>query len=178
MGFASVAAWGESHVRTLASSGAGRSADRRQGRPCTSCRSTRTSATYPIRLSSYTTTNGGHVLAEAFFQLGRGMVKDLPPKGREYFAARVWNPTRYDKSSLGGPEIADNERRIIELIERYGEGAQRTLEFGCGPGIYVEAAVKHTAAPEVIGVDVSPGALEASRKRVNDPRLRLVHGDF
>ncbi|ONI89767.1 methyltransferase type 12 [Saccharothrix sp. ALI-22-I] len=118
------------------------------------------------------------MLAEALVELGRALVKNLPPKGREYFAARVWNPTRYDKSSLGGPEIADNERRIIELIERYGEGAERTIEFGSGPGIYLEAAVKHTSAPEVVGVDVSAKALEASRKRVNDPRLRLVHGDF
>lgn len=118
------------------------------------------------------------MLSEAMVHLGRKLVKDLKPKGREYFAARVWNPTRYDKSSLGGAEIADNERRLIELIERYGEGAQRTIEFGSGPGIYLEAVVKHTSAPEVVGVDVSPKALEASRNRVNDPRLRLVHGDF
>ncbi|WJK42567.1 class I SAM-dependent methyltransferase [Solwaraspora sp. WMMA2056] len=118
------------------------------------------------------------MLAKAMVHVGRRLVKDYPPMGREYFAARVWNPTRYDKSSLGGPEILDNERRIIDLIKKYGAGAKRTIEFGSGPGIYLEAAARNTDAEEIVGVDVSAAALESSRRRVNDPRLRLVNGDF
>ncbi len=118
------------------------------------------------------------MIAEAMFGLGRRLVKDFPPMGREYFARRAWNPTRYDKSTLGGPEIADNERRVVDLIERYAQDAQRTIEFGCGPGDYLKAVQKYTPAPEIVGVDVSAKALEIARRRVNDPRLRLVHGNF
>lgn len=119
------------------------------------------------------------MIAEAMVWLGRRLVRDFPPKGREYFAGRVWNGTRYDSSTLGGPEILDNERRIVDLIKKYGQDVDRTLEFGCGPGLYLEAAAKNTNAPEVVGVDVSAKTLETARRRVNDPgRLRLVQGDF
>lgn len=118
------------------------------------------------------------MLAEALFGIGRLLVKGQRPRGREYFARRAWDPTRYNRSTLGGPEIEDNERRIVELIEKYAQDAQRTIEFGCGPGDYLRAVAKYTPAPEIVGVDVSAKALEIAKRRVNDPRLRLVNGDF
>ncbi|MGH3756319.1 class I SAM-dependent methyltransferase [Actinophytocola sp.] len=118
------------------------------------------------------------MLAEALFGIGRRLVKGLRPRGREYFARRAWDPTRYNRSTLGGPEIEDNERRIVDLIEKYAQDAQRTIEFGCGPGDYLRAVAKYTPAPEIVGVDVSAKALELAKRRVNDPRLRLVNGDF
>lgn len=118
------------------------------------------------------------MIAEALFGIGRQLVKGQRPRGREYFARRAWDPTRYNRSTLGGPEIEDNERRIVELIERYAQDAERTIEFGCGPGDYLRAVAKYTPAPEIVGVDVSAKALEIAKRRVNDPRLRLVNGDF
>jgi len=118
------------------------------------------------------------MIAEVLVGLGRWLVKDFRPAGREYFARRAWNPTRYDRSTLGGPEIEDNERRVVELIEKYAQDAQRTVEFGCGPGDYLKAVAKYTPAPEIVGVDVSAKALELAKRRVNDPRLHLVQGDF
>ncbi|HEX6358878.1 class I SAM-dependent methyltransferase [Actinophytocola sp.] len=118
------------------------------------------------------------MLAEVLFGIGRQLVKGQRPRGREYFARRAWDPTRYNRSTLGGPEIEDNERRIVELIEKYAQDAQRTIEFGCGPGDYLRAVAKYTPAPEIVGVDVSAKALEIAKRRVNDPRLRLVNGDF
>ncbi|WP_028183281.1 class I SAM-dependent methyltransferase [Salinispora arenicola] len=119
------------------------------------------------------------MLAEAMVHVGRRLVRNYPPLGREYFARRVWNGFRYDTSSLGGPEIRDNEQRVVDLITKYGQDAGRTLEFGCGPGVYLAAVATHTPVPEIVGVDVSAKTLEVARRRVNDDsRLRLVNGDF
>lgn len=118
------------------------------------------------------------MIAEAMVGLGRRLVKDIKPQGREYFARRTWNPTRYDRSTLGGPVIVDNERRVVELIEKYTPDAQRVLELGCGPGNYLRLVAKYSPAPEIVGVDISAKELEVARRRVNDPRVHLVHGDF
>ncbi len=64
-------------------------------------------------------------------------------------------------------------RRLLELVEAHRTGpAPRTLDLGCGNGRHVEALAE--AGHEVVGLDVSPSALQLARQRCPGARLVLA----
>jgi SAM-dependent methyltransferase len=80
--------------------------------------------------------------------------------------------------SLGDPALlARATREVVDLFERWGLlGADRkTLEIGCGIG-RMQAALAPRVA-EAHGIDISPGMIEAARKRCADlPNVHLSLG--
>jgi len=64
---------------------------------------------------------------------------------------------------------------VTDVLLEAGElrPGDRLLEIGCGSGAILEHAVRHGA--RAVGIDISPGMVEAARRRV--PEARVVVGD-
>ena len=88
---------------------------------------------------------------------------------------RYWNRHVIRKEPFGSPEES------AEYLEwRFGEyplfrefsglwgdhDGEIVLDYGCGPGNDVVGFLIHTGARRVIGIDVSPSALELTRQRI------------
>jgi len=95
-----------------------------------------------------------------------------------YFRARHGSPRRYPqhwesfwrtvgKTGRGGEVLWDNvpERASAEDLKRFGHYMDRSLpllDFGCGNGRQSRFLARHF--PRVMGVDVSPSAIELARR--------------
>jgi len=118
------------------------------------------------------------MLAEAMVQLGRQLISQYPPEGRAYWAARFWDRSPIEKAPSVGADHRVKQQHIIGFINRYASGAQHVLEFSCGTGEFTEIALRVSEAPKIVAVDISEQALGIAARRIRDPRVQFVHGDF
>src|SRR5262249_41582949 len=80
-----------------------------------------------------------------------------------------------------------NEQRIATVLATLKEtGAHRVLDLGCGDGKLIRALVKDRTFEEIVGMDVSPRALEIASERLKleqlpervRQRVKLIHGSL
>lgn len=118
------------------------------------------------------------MLAEAMVEFGQWLIKDYPPEGRSYWAARFWDRTGVETTPVVSNDLTVKQEQISSYVTRYGKDAQRAIEFSCGTGAFTKSLVGLTSAPAILAVDISAHALAVARQEVQDPRLRFVQGDF
>ncbi len=91
---------------------------------------------------------------------------------------RYWE--NVDGSYRHYPTIRHRKRYVLGRIgdRAAREGAPSVFDFGCGDGSLLEAIQRtwNLPADRVGGNDISPGAVEMARRRVNSPHLRV--GEF
>jgi 3' terminal RNA ribose 2'-O-methyltransferase Hen1 len=80
-----------------------------------------------------------------------------------------------------------NEQRIARVFQTLKEsGARRVIDLGCGEGRLLRALVRERSFAEIVGLDVSPRALENARDRLKleqmperaRERVKLLHGSL
>jgi len=118
------------------------------------------------------------MLAEMMARAGNLILGDIPPQGKDYWAARFWDRDAAEANSVIGAHYAVQTQEVADLMRCYAADADRVLEFCCGTGMFTKMAADLTSAAEIVALDISAEGLERTRARVDDPRLRLVHGDF
>jgi 3' terminal RNA ribose 2'-O-methyltransferase Hen1 len=65
-------------------------------------------------------------------------------------------------------------QRIAAVLQALADsGAARVLDLGCGPGALLAELVKDRRYTEIVGVDVSPRALDQAGRRLRLPRERV-----
>ncbi len=103
---------------------------------------------------------------------GPRLVNRLAPRRR---VDRYWNRHVIRKEPFGSPEESASylEWRFGEypLFREFSglwgdHDGEIVLDYGCGPGNDVVGFLIHTGARKVIGIDVSPSALELARQRI------------
>jgi 3' terminal RNA ribose 2'-O-methyltransferase Hen1 len=62
-------------------------------------------------------------------------------------------------------------RREAVVAALRAEGASRVVDLGCGEGALLRELIRHVQFSEVLGVDVSAGALELAERRLNPDRM-------
>jgi len=74
---------------------------------------------------------------------------------------------------------AGQEDALVHKLVRRVRAARpaSVVELGCGPGRLVAALANAEAAPEIVGLDLSPYMLERARARLQRRRARLLHAD-
>lgn len=118
------------------------------------------------------------MFAEAAVKLSHKLIKGYAPKASAHWAAKAWDRSIYDKAPRVGPDLRVKKERIADLVSEHGQGIDRLIEFACGTGAHTENAVKRSDAAEITVVDISSEALEIVERKISDPRLRTVHGNF
>lgn len=118
------------------------------------------------------------MLAEVMVRVAQQMIRKYPPEGRSYWAARFWDRTPIETAPLVKDDLQVKQEYISNYVSQHGKDAKRLLEFSCGTGDFTKAATALSTATEIVAVDISARALEIAGKRVTDPRLRFVQGDF
>ncbi|MHC4952848.1 MAG: 3' terminal RNA ribose 2'-O-methyltransferase Hen1 [Planctomycetota bacterium] len=65
-----------------------------------------------------------------------------------------------------------NEQRMAAVVEELtGRGAKRVVDLGCGEGKLMRALLKDKSVERVVGMDVSPRALEVAARRLKFERM-------
>ncbi len=65
-----------------------------------------------------------------------------------------------------------NEQRMAAVVEELrGRGAKRIVDLGCGEGKLMRALLKDKSVERVVGMDVSPRALEVAARRLKFERM-------
>jgi tRNA (cmo5U34)-methyltransferase len=86
-----------------------------------------------------------------------------------------WEPESY--LELMREEVPQYERLQDEVVAATaGSEARRVLELGTGTGETARRVLAAHPAAELLGVDESPGMLEAARSSLDAARVRLVEG--
>jgi 3' terminal RNA ribose 2'-O-methyltransferase Hen1 len=67
------------------------------------------------------------------------------------------------------PLVARRKHAVIEALQ--AEGAARVVDLGCGEGALLRELIQDASFSEVLGVDVSPRALEVAERRLNIARM-------
>lgn len=80
-----------------------------------------------------------------------------------------WDGATYDRISR---PIEQNGLTVLDRMELRGD--ETVLDAGCGSGRVTQALLERLPAGRVIGVDGSPGMIEAARRRLGDDVELLV----
>ncbi|MGW0520110.1 class I SAM-dependent methyltransferase [Crossiella sp. NPDC003009] len=118
------------------------------------------------------------MLAEVMVDAGHRLIRNYPPEGRGYWAARFWDREEVETRAHLGDDFRAQKACIADYLSRYAADAGRVIEIGCGTGEFTDHAARLTAAQEILAMDISARALERAMARVTHPGLRLVRGDF
>lgn len=74
--------------------------------------------------------------------------------------------------------VAQEDALIGKMVRRVRAARPASVvELGCGPGRLVSALEDEGAAPDIVGLDLSPFLLERAKARLVRGRARLVHAD-
>ncbi len=102
-------------------------------------------------------------------------------------------PEEEDEAATAGIEnileqpVSLNEQRLGSVLAAMrGFGARRVLDLGCGEGRLLRDLMRDKQFDEIVGVDVSIGALEVAQRRLRldqqpstrAARVRLLHGSL
>jgi len=118
------------------------------------------------------------MIAEILARSGRTVLRDIPPDGTRYWAARYWDREAAERHQKLSPAFMSQKETIARFLREYGAQARHVLEFACGTGEFTMLAAELTPATQITAIDVSEQGLERARGRVKHDNLKLVHGDF
>ncbi|GAA0297059.1 class I SAM-dependent methyltransferase [Streptomyces polychromogenes] len=118
------------------------------------------------------------MLAEMLARSGKSLLKDTPPDGRRYWAARFWDREAAEQHPLLRDHFLAQKDTIAGYLKKYGAETERVLEFACGTGDFTKLAAENTPAKAITALDISAQGLEIVRGRVTHEGLDLVYGDF
>ena len=126
------------------------------------------------------------VVAKLFPWRGRPPIKDSSALERTdvdaYWSEHTVNskPFRTAEESIRYLQWRNEQYPLFpEFMEMWGRHTGQTvLDYGCGPGNDVVGFLIHGDAARVVGVDVSPKALDLARQRVALHRIRGRQVDF
>lgn len=118
------------------------------------------------------------MLAELLANVGQRAVADIPPDGRDYWAARFWDRDAAERHDLLAPDFRKQKDVISDYLCAYGTEARRVLEFACGTGEFTRLTAELTNTEEIVALDISEQGLAKTRAKVGHSGLRLVQGDF
>jgi 3' terminal RNA ribose 2'-O-methyltransferase Hen1 len=90
--------------------------------------------------------------------------EDAPPPGDE-------EPQDAQEASVERPLRLNDQRLGSVVAVLKGVGARRVLDLGCGEGQLIRRLLADPSFEEIVGVDVSPRALERARDRLRLDRL-------
>ncbi|MBE0608003.1 MAG: class I SAM-dependent methyltransferase [Dehalococcoidia bacterium] len=66
-------------------------------------------------------------------------------------------------------------RKVVRRVRAVRPAS--VVELGCGPGRLLTALANAEAAPEIVGLDLSPYMLERAKARLQQGEARLLHAD-
>ena len=118
------------------------------------------------------------MIAELLARTGKAVIRDIPPDGRAYWAARFWDRDTHEQHPLLRDSFLQQKETVAGLLSRYAGDAQRILEFACGTGEFTRLAAERTRAKQITAVDISAEGLARAKARVKHDNLELVQGDF
>jgi len=118
------------------------------------------------------------MIAELLASTGRVVIRDLPPDGRAYWAARFWDRDTHEQHPRLSDAFLTQKETIGGFLRTYAGDADRILEFACGTGEFTRLAAERTDAKQITAVDISAEGLERAGARVKHDNLDLVLGDF
>src|SRR4029078_4205781 len=103
------------------------------------------------------------MLAEMMARAGNLILGDIPPQGKDYWAARFWDRDAAEANSVIGAHYAVQTQEVADLMRCYAADADRVLEFCCGTGMFTKMAADLTSAAEIVALDISAEGLERTR---------------
>src|SRR5215831_4047157 len=118
------------------------------------------------------------MIAELMARTGQIVIKDIPPDGRAYWAARFWDRDTHEQHPLLRESFLTQKRTIAGYLKRYAANAKHILEIACGTGEFTRLAAENTQAESITAVDISSEGLARAAKRVDHPNAKFVQGDF
>lgn len=118
------------------------------------------------------------MIAELLARTGKAVIRDIPPDGRAYWAARFWDRDTHEQHPLLREAFLVQKETIANYFTTYANDARRILEFACGTGEFTRLAAERTNAKQITAVDISAEGLRRARQRVQHDNLELVLGDF
>ncbi|MFY1699376.1 MULTISPECIES: class I SAM-dependent methyltransferase [unclassified Solwaraspora] len=118
------------------------------------------------------------MLAEFMARTGNSVIRNIPPDGRAYWAARFWDRDTHEQHPVLGEAFLQQKATVAELISRHAADTGRVLEFACGTGEFTRLAAERTRARQITAVDISAEGLRRARARVDHDNLELIQGDF
>lgn len=118
------------------------------------------------------------MLAELLARTGRAVVRDIPPDGRAYWAARFWDRDTHEQHPLLGESFLQQKETVAGLLSRHAGDARRILEFACGTGEFTRLAAERTNVRQITAVDISPEGLKRAEARVRHDNTEFILGDF
>jgi SAM-dependent methyltransferase len=118
------------------------------------------------------------MIAELLARTGKAVIRDIPPDGRAYWAARFWDRDTHEQHPRLGEAFLLQKETIAEFLDTYTANAERILEFACGTGEFTRLAAERSGAKKITAVDISADGLAKARARVHHDNLELVLGDF
>lgn len=74
-----------------------------------------------------------------------------------------------EEVSAPRPLVAQRKEAVLEALR--AAGAARVVDLGCGEGALLRELIRRVEFSEVLGVDVSPRALELAERRLNLDRM-------
>jgi 2-polyprenyl-3-methyl-5-hydroxy-6-metoxy-1,4-benzoquinol methylase len=118
------------------------------------------------------------MIAELLARTGRTVIGDIPPDGREYWAARFWDRDTHEQHPLLRESFLTQKDTIARYLSTYAADAKQITEIACGTGEFTRLAAELTPAERITAVDISVEGLKRTKERVKHDDLRLVNGDF
>jgi len=77
--------------------------------------------------------------------------------------------TDVEASPVMPPLAIQRQRAVLSAL--HAEGAARVVDLGCGEGALLRELIRDTTFSEILGVDVSPRALQIVERRLNLARM-------
>jgi SAM-dependent methyltransferase len=123
------------------------------------------------------------MIAELLARTGKAVIRDTPPDGRAYWAARFWDRDTHEQHPRLRNAFLEQKDTIAGYLGTYAPRAERVLEFACGTGEFTRLAAERTGTKHITAVDISAEGLKRAAERLRreghgDVRLDLVNGDF
>jgi 3' terminal RNA ribose 2'-O-methyltransferase Hen1 len=97
--------------------------------------------------------------------------EDLPPETLDNAIDNAIENTVDDESATEGavPLVVRRKQAVLEALR--AAGAARVVDLGCGEGALLRELIQDARFSEILGVDVSPRALQAAERRLNLDRM-------
>ena len=118
------------------------------------------------------------MFAELLARSGNTLLNGVAPDGKDYWAKRFWDRDGAEEHPELREHFLAQKDAVAELIEEYGTGVERVLEFCCGTGEFTRIAAERTPVRTITALDISAQGLERARARVKHDDARFVQGDF
>jgi 3' terminal RNA ribose 2'-O-methyltransferase Hen1 len=99
-----------------------------------------------------------------------GRLAEIDDQAAESMDNAVPSDTGPDEAIEREPSLAQRRRSAV-LAELRAAGATRVVDLGCGEGTLVRMLLQDATFSEVLGVDVSPRALELAERRLQFDRM-------